>query len=367
VIMTREEFSSGHPSVLEASDSNANDQRQWPPIKVAAELIRDMPPMPQELVRGVLHRGCKFEIAGGSKSFKTWALLDLALSVSSGAPWWGMGTTKGDVLYTNMELIEPVLARRLEAILKARRELKSDGLSCWTLRGFKVGALDTFSRLNEFLKERQFALIILDPIYKLLGGKNENAPGDISALLADVEALAQQIGAAIAFGHHFSKGNQSGKESIDRASGSGVWARDPDSIISMTRHKEPDHFTAEFTLRNSPPIDPFVARWEYPLFIRDDKGLDPEDLKEPKSQARGRRQKADADVLLPALRASDYEGGLTRKEWLSACQDIGISDATFDRYKDELKKQGKVFQSALRGRWQLTPAFAANPQNGDSA
>jgi hypothetical protein len=134
----------------------------------------------------------------------------------------------------------------------------------------------------------------------------------------------------------------------------------------MTRHKEQDHFTAEFTLRNSPPIDPFVVRWEYPLLIRDDKGLDPEELKQPKPRARGRKQKADVNVLLPALRASDYEGGLTRKEWISACRDIGVSEATFDRYIDELKKQGKVFQSALRGRWQLTPRFASSPQNGNS-
>jgi AAA domain len=350
----------------ENGDSDASGQRQWPPIKEVAELIRDMPPMPKELIHGVLHQGCKVAVVGGSKSMKTWTLLDLALSVGNGAQWWGMKTTQADVLYINMELIEPVLARRLEAILKARRGLRSGGLSCWTLRGFKVGALDTFIRLNELLKERQFGLIILDPIYKLLGGKNENAAGDISALLADVEALAQQTGAAIAFGHHFSKGNQSGKESMDRASGSGVWARDPDTIISMTRHKEQDHFSVEFTLRNSPPIDPFVVGWECPLFVRDDKGLDPEELKEPKPLARGRKPKAEADVLLSALRAADHEGGLMRKDWISACSDIGISDATFARYVKDLEAQKKVFKSATNGRWQLTPTFAARHQNGDS-
>jgi len=36
-----------------------------------------------------------------------------------------------------------------------------------------------------------------------------------------------KTGAAVGFGAHYSKGNQAGKEAIDRVSGSGVFARDP--------------------------------------------------------------------------------------------------------------------------------------------
>ena len=73
----------------------------------------------------------------------------------------------------------------------------------------------------------------------------------------------------MAFGAHFSKGNQAGKESIDRVSGSGVFGRDPDSILSLTPHEERDCFTLEATLRIFPPIDPVVLRWAFPLFDRD--------------------------------------------------------------------------------------------------
>ena len=34
--------------------------------------------------------------------------------------------------------------------------------------------------------------------------------------------------------HHHSKGAQGGKRSMDRASGSGVFARDPDAMLDMT-------------------------------------------------------------------------------------------------------------------------------------
>ncbi len=95
-----------------------------------------------------------------------------------------------------------------------------------------------------------------------------------------VEALAVKTGAAVAFGVHYSKGNQASKDAIDRVSGSGVFARDPDSLLNFTKHEEADCYTVEATLRNFPPLDPFVVRWKYPLFTRDT-GLDPAALKVP--------------------------------------------------------------------------------------
>ena len=62
-------------------------------------------------------------------------------------------------------------------------------------------------------------------------------------------------GAAVAFGAHFAKGNAAGKEHLDRVSGSGVWARDPDAIITATRHEEDDAFAVEMTLRNFAPVE----------------------------------------------------------------------------------------------------------------
>ncbi len=94
----------------------------------------------------------------------------------------------------------------------------------------------------------------------------------------DIERLAVKTGAAVAFAAHYSKGNQAAKEAIDRVSGSGVFARDPDSLLMFTKHQEADCFTVEATLRNFPPLDPFVVRWEYPLFHRDSE-LDPTNLK----------------------------------------------------------------------------------------
>src|SRR5581483_10844775 len=145
--------------------------------------------------------------------------------------------------------------------------------------------LTLLPQIQDAAKAAGFALIVVDPVYKLYGGADENKAADVAGLLNGFESLSVHTGAATAFGAHFSKGNQSAKESIDRISGSGVFARDPDSLLIMTRHQEDDCFTVESTLRNFPQVEPFVVRWEYPL-MRPDTQLDPAKLKKVKGRTR---------------------------------------------------------------------------------
>src|SRR5262245_42212153 len=58
-------------------------------------------PAPPQIIQGVLHQGGKMILSGTSKSNKSWSLLDLALSVASGQPWWGRRCEKLPVGYLN--------------------------------------------------------------------------------------------------------------------------------------------------------------------------------------------------------------------------------------------------------------------------
>ena len=69
-----------------------------PAIINARDLISKNPPEPPQLIKGLLHQACKMVLGGGSKSYKTWSLLDLGISVATGKPWWGFETTKAKVL-----------------------------------------------------------------------------------------------------------------------------------------------------------------------------------------------------------------------------------------------------------------------------
>ena len=47
------------------------------------------------------------------------------------------------------------------------------------------------------------------------------------------DKVCTELGCAVIYCHHHSKGSQGGKRSMDRAAGSGVFARDPDALLDM--------------------------------------------------------------------------------------------------------------------------------------
>jgi hypothetical protein len=304
------------------------------PIDALDLLNRDLS-RPPEVVCGILHQGSKMVVVGGSKSYKTWTLVDLGVSVATGTKWWGFDTNKGRVLYLNFEIQDPFFKERLNEVCLAKEcRLDKGQFSYWGLRGKAADLRKLMPIIIAMIKDGGYSLIIFDPIYKGLGNRDENKAGDIASLLNEIEALAVQTGAAVAFGHHFSKGNQSGKESIDRVGGSGVFARDPDTILTMTKHQQDDAFTVDAVLRNFKPVDPFVVCRCHPLMVRD-ASLDPKALKKP---GVSQEKYSDDDILAPLER-----GGMTAGEWERdlACG-IGLSTSGFHDRRRKLKAKGLI-------------------------
>lgn len=288
-------------------------------------------PEPPELVAGVLHQGAKLMLGGGSKSFKTWCLLDLGLSIATGSPWWGMATKQTPVLYVNFELQTEFCQRRVKQIAEAKGIKEAPLFHSWHLRGY---ARDLRELVPHFIARTigsGVGLIVLDPIYKVLGDRDENSNGEVAQLLNEVEALAVQTKTAIAFGHHFSKGNQAAKDTRDRVSGAGSWTRDPDALITLTPHEEDDAFVAEFTLRNCRPKQAYAVRWKFPC-MEVAPGLNPASLKEA-----GRPKKHTLEDLLEVLMGEE----LTSADWQERARLRGISKATFHRLLLDAK-QGRL-------------------------
>ena len=309
----------------------------FPAIVSAAVFTAAPMPEPAQVIHGVLHAGSKAVYGGPSKAFKSWSLLDMSLAVATGGDWLGFPTTRGRVLYVNFELQPFALHRRLHAIATARGCRIGDNLDLWNLRGHGCPMTRLLPDLLRRVEGEGYSLIIPDPIYKTLDGRNENDAGDIGGLCGELEAVAVQTGAAVAFGAHFAKGNAGGKESIDRVSGSGVWARDPDAIITATPHEEDGAFTVEMTLRNFPPPMPFVVRWEYPRMMPDT-GLDPEKLRKPKS---GRPA-----TYTPADIVKHLKNGMTSTQWQKDCRaEGGIPEKSFYRLLDTVRQTGQAVKT----------------------
>ena len=246
---------------------------------------------PPQLVEGVLHQGAKMVLGGPSKARKSWSLIDLMLSVSTGFPWWGFPTRRGRALYLNFELPAFALQYRITRIAAAKGIDDFTGFDLWNLRGHATDFSALIPKILGRIRDTGYALILIDPIYKGLGSRNENDAGDIASLLNEVEQLAVKSGAAVVFGAHFSKGNQAGKDSIDRIGGSGVFARDPDVILTMTPHEQDDAHVIDLTLRALPPVKPFVVRWNESLFTTD-READPERLRATKGTEKHEKAKA---------------------------------------------------------------------------
>jgi hypothetical protein len=272
--------------------------------------------------------------------------MDMAISVAAGRDWWNLKTTKGKVLYMDFELPEVFFANRLNKIADEKKvavdELKD--LDVWNLRGHATDMSELTEEILNRIKTTEYSLIICDPIYKVLGDRDENSAGDINSLLNEFEMIAVESGAAIVAGHHFSKGSQGSKEALDRVSGSGVFARSPDAMVTITKHEEKDAYTVETTLRHLKSLDPFCVEWKYPLMVRN-ASLDPAKLKKP-----GAAQKKYSDAELIAFL---HDKPLASGVWGKLAEEkFGMKNRTFMAYKSRLKDEGVVEEE--NGLWRLT-------------
>jgi hypothetical protein len=329
--------------------SHQNNGDGLPEIVDGATLMNTDPILPQILVHGLLHLGSKLSLGGSSKAYKSWGLLNLALSVSTGTPWLGFETTRARVLYINFEIDARFMHHRLNVVSRALNIQPDPGyLDLWNLRGKSTSHAQIIPKIIARSKQAHYGLTIIDPSYKLMGnGSDENSPADVGSMLNSFELIATETESSVAYGAHFSKGNQSAKDAIDRVSGSGVFARDPDTVLTFTKHEQDNCFTLEATPRNLPPVPPIVVKWNYPLFTPQP-DLDPTDLKKKPGPPRCSSIEAVRDLLLPSP--------LPSKDWQIAASDIlHISRASFFRIQSELSQKDMIIYSKITHCW--TPVF----------
>jgi len=311
------------------------DVSPLPPIKLADDLLALAPPLPPEIIHGVLHQGSKMIMGGASKGRKSWMLMDLAVCVSEGLEWWGFTTEKTPTLYLNFEIQEAHFTKRLAWIAEVRKLKALPNLKLWNLRGFAAG-LDTLRpKISDQLANHHVGLLILDPLYKLLGTADENANTDMALLMNEIEQLAVQHGCAVIFAHHFRKGGPGDTPSMQRISGASTLSRDPDSIIVMQDHPEDNCVVVEPTLRNFPPQPPFGLRWECPIFTRDH-DLDTSQLKGKGGQPPKVAAKQVA-ILIP------FGDCLTKKELVAKLiEEYDCSQPSAYRYIDKALDSNEI-------------------------
>lgn len=310
-----------------------------PPIEFLAAQWNDPLLLSNELIEGVLRQGHKLLLAGPSKAGKSYALIELCCSIAEGRPWLGFSCAQGRVLYVNLELDRASCLHRFRDVYEALgyppQHLGS--IDVWNLRGRSIPMDKLAPKLIARFHRRGYVAIVIDPIYKVLTG-NENNAYDMTQFCNYFERVAAGLGCAVIYCHHHSKGDQSWKSAMDRASGSGVFARDVDAVLDVTELELPpdqrrDDVTAwriTGTLREFAEFSPVDVWYNWPLHVVehfDSKEVAPHHelpswrramngrkSKEQKLKERKHRLEAAVDMLLakgetPTIKAlSDYLG-----------------------------------------------------------
>lgn len=212
--------------------------------------------------------------------------MELCVALVTGQPWLGFECKKSRVLYINLEIDPESCLDRFDRIFRRTRRIdnyESGRLVVWNLRG-KALPLDKLSDiLIERMKNQKFDAVVLDPIYKVITGDENNAT-EMGAFCNQFDKICTETGCSAIYCHHHSKGAQGMKKAMDRASGSGVFARDPDAQLDIIELELSDHiknfvreghetgWRLESSLREFENFKPVNFWFDYPIHVLDTTG-----------------------------------------------------------------------------------------------
>lgn len=231
----------GKPSWDEWKEWIESVNDDLPDPESMADAWDNLPELAPALIDGVLRQGHKMLMSGPSKAGKSFALIELCCSIAEGKTWLGFNCAQGRVLYVNLELDRASCLHRFKDVYAALgyppEHLKN--IDIWNLRGKSIPMDKLAPKLIRRASKKDYIAVVIDPIYKVITG-DENSADQMANFCNQFDKVCTELSCAVIYCHHHSKGAQGGKRSMDRASGSGVFARDPDALLDLIELEVPD-------------------------------------------------------------------------------------------------------------------------------
>jgi len=226
-------------------------------------VFNDLPALAPELIPGILRRGHKMLINGPTKAGKSALLIQLAIAIAEGKKWLDFYCEKGKVLYINLELDNASFLHRMhDTYAKLEIAPTPGAITVWPLRGVARSIAELAPLLINRARKAGFDAVIVDPLYKVLTG-DENSAEQMARFFNNFDSICYTLGTTVIYSHHHSKGPQSGRSSMDRGSGSGVFARDPDALLDMLEL----HVTDD--MRTALDLDEYATAWRVDGTLRE--------------------------------------------------------------------------------------------------
>lgn len=251
----------GHKQFIIDKDIGKSSWEEWvewieaandnlPEPESMAAVWDNLPELSPPLIDNVLRQGHKMLLAGPSKAGKSYALIELCISIAEGADWFGFKCAQGRVMYVNLELDRASCLHRFKDVYTAlhMQPKALENIDIWNLRGNSIPMDKLAPKLIRRASKKDYIVIVIDPIYKIITG-DENSADQMSYFCNQFDKVCTELGCAVIYCHHHSKGAQGGKRSMDRASGSGVFARDPDALLDLIELDVPEEVSRQQTER----------------------------------------------------------------------------------------------------------------------
>ena len=209
----------------EAQSTNSPLKKKWISY---SELLATEIDKPKWMIEGIWQEGSHGIIAGEPKTYKSVLATDMAVSVASGRPFLGKYPVRnqGPVLYIQEENSDWLVQDRIRKISNARGTLEGEVeiLSNKLIRvkmppdlpiqflncsGSDMTNPEDTNDLEKAIQEFKPVLVIFDPLYLMLGEKDESSSKDVRPVLVWLLKIKQQYKTSVIVLHHWNKAGKS--------------------------------------------------------------------------------------------------------------------------------------------------------------
>ncbi len=211
---------------------------QWFPPKELQSLfvsapvfVAQVPDQIDWMVDKVIERGANGFVAANPKTGKSWAAVDLAISLALGCDWLGFAVPRPvKVALVSREDNPGLTAWRIKHLFVSKEScapwLLESNLYVNSRRQSPQLMLDNAEQVDELAKamksfEAEFAIF---DVFNVMHGADENDNSEMRRVLQRLSQLQTEVGCSIGVVHHYSKASDPGLPLTQRLRGAGAIA-----------------------------------------------------------------------------------------------------------------------------------------------
>jgi 5S rRNA maturation endonuclease (ribonuclease M5) len=190
----------------------------------------------------MLWPGMGYGILGAdAKAGKTWAGLDMAVSVATGTPWLNkFETSQGPVLYMLAEGGHRNTMLRLDAIAESRHINADDAPLRVLPRSISIGKDEHVDWLRRELDEHPARMVVVDPLYLFVSGATSSLLNDMGEYLGRLQLACQEAQSALVVIHHWNQTGQGTGPNRFTGAGTAEWGRVLGSAAVTSTYRKPN-------------------------------------------------------------------------------------------------------------------------------